>query len=158
MQRCRKPTWRYQVWCELLSAVQRQRSALRFGQPQAIYLRRSRNVRARDFRRLPDLLERNFRCAIGAQQPVRLLKDINELRVAKAAKQEYVRDHFHQLAITLRKLFVAVCNTIAPRCLYPGWPALIVSNAAKLGQHDRLAAVRIAIKRENTPGWPSSVE
>ena len=54
-------------------------------------------------RRLCDLLERDFRRAVGAEQSVGFLKGIGELGVAKAAEESRVDHGVQQLPITVAR-------------------------------------------------------
>src|SRR6185312_4313491 len=89
---------------------------------------------------------------------VRLLEGVRELRVAEAAEQRRVGDHVDQLAITLHQFLLSARIRVSPYPARQGLVRFVQRDAAELGQHDRLAAMRIAVEGEDAPAGTAAVE
>ena len=89
-----------------------------------------------------------FDVRVGAHQAVGLLECVGKLRVAKARKQRDVDHDLHDLGIHAAKFGSVVGDGVAPgaRCSERFGRE---GDTAEFGQYDRLAAVRVAVKRED---------
>src|SRR4051812_38630069 len=103
-------------------------------------------------RRARDLRKRNLRRAIRVEQTVDLLERVRELRVAEPAEERRFDDGDDEIAVTRREVLVAARGRIAPRSPVECSPRHATEcDAAEFREHDRLAAVWIAVEREHAP-------
>ncbi len=108
--------------------------------------------------RFSDLRQRQFGGAVCAEQAVCFLESIGELGITKTAEHRGFAHHFQQLAVNSQEFFIAFSIGIAPDLWHARFGTFGIGDTAKLGEDNRLAAVRVTVQGQDPATRTAPVE